>query len=559
MRGTITFALSAGALSLAALGCADPNASGSADRVATPIQAEDLARRVATLADDAMQGRAPGTAGGRRASAWIAEEMARVGLEPVTRDGLFQAVPIVEATLNETASGLLVRGPDGERALTLGEEAVIWTKRVQSDTGFEAADVVFVGYGAVAPEYDWNDYAGLDVRGKLVVMLVNDPGFAKPDEDRFTGPAMTYYGRWTYKFEEAARQGAAGALVIHETAPASYGWDVVRSSWSGPQLDLKRADAGAGRPALEGWLHRDAALALFDQAGLDFQALKDAAAEPEFAPVPLAGLSASAKLVTTHTQTVSRNVAGVLRGAKRPDEYVLYTAHWDHLGQAQTGEDRIFNGAVDNATGVASILEIAEAMAGRAEPLDRSVLFLAVTAEEAGLLGSDYFGENPLAPLSQIVGGVNIDALVPLGPTHDLQVIGFGASELEDRLARLAAAEGRVLAPDPNPEAGYYYRSDHVNFAKRGAPMLYAKNGIDHRQLGSAHGEAVEARYRAERYHSVADEYDPDTWDFAGMVEDLTLFHDLGVELANTEDWPEWYEGNEFRAIRQASRAGAGG
>lgn len=520
------------------------------------ITAHDLGARIEWLSHDDLEGRAPSTPGGERASAWIADEMQRIGLEPMPGGSYFQSVPLVESTLDPAASSLRVTTPAGERELAYPSETVYWTKGLDDEVTFDATDVVFVGYGAVAPEYGWDDYAGLDAAGKTVVMLVNDPGYGSGDPELFNGRAMTYYGRWTYKFEEAGRQGATAALIVHETEPASYGWGTVQSSWSGPQYDLDRGEGGDPRPLLEGWITRETAVALFAEAGLDFDELKAAAARPGFTPVPLAGVHAEGTLHTAISRGESRNVGGVLRGAERPDEYVLYTAHWDHLGvdPDPTAEDRIYNGAVDNATGTAGILEIAESWQDR-DPPARSILFLAVTAEESGLLGSEYFAANPTVPLASIVGGLNIDAILPVGRTRDLIVVGYGASELEDELAAIVEPLGMTLTPDPNPEAGYFYRSDHISLAKRGVPMLYTDAGPDLVDGGVAAGAAFDEAYRTERYHAVGDEYDP-SWNLEGMIELLEILRTLGENLAQSEAWPNWYEGNEFRALRDAMRPG---
>lgn len=563
----LTFALLAGACGGPEQAPADdtavpaggrPLAEIEADLAATTpeIRAPDIATRVELLAHDDMEGRAPSTPGGQRASQWIADEMARVGLEPMTADGWFQPVPLVEATLDPAASDLTLTTPSGALHLSYPEDAVYWTKRLDEELSFEDSDVVFVGYGAVAPEYGWDDYAGLDVEGKTVVMLVNDPGYASQDPDLFNGRAMTYYGRWTYKYEEAGRQGAAAALVIHETEPASYGWGTVEGSWSGPQYDLDRGEGGDPRAMLEGWITREAADELFAAAGLDLDDLKARASQPGFAPVALEGVTAAGALSTAIARRESRNVGGVVRGTERPDEYVVYTAHWDHLGldHDESAADRVYNGAVDNATGVAGILEIAEAYGAREAPA-RSVLFLAVTAEESGLLGSEYFAVNPTVPLASIVGGLNIDAILPTGPTRNLVVVGYGASELEDELEAVAGPRGKTLTPDPNPQAGYFYRSDHISLAKRGVPMLYTDGGPDLVDGGVAAGEALEQAYRDERYHAVGDEYDP-SWNLDGMVEILEIVHEVGQNLADSDRWPNWYEGNEFRALRDAMRGG---
>ncbi len=530
----------------------------SAATTSAEITASDLSARIAELADDKYQGRAPASDGGRAAGQWIADEMARVGLEPGGDDGsYFQAVPLVKSTLDGDASSLTIAGAAGPVDLAVGTDTVYWTKRLEPEQSFEDSELVFVGYGSVAPEYGWDDYAGLDVAGKTVVMLVNDPGYATQDSDLFNGRSMTYYGRWTYKFEEAGRQGAAGAIVIHETEPASYPWDVVEGSWTGDQFDLVRPDAGASRTTLEGWISSATAERLFRAAGLDFAAMKQAAQTPGFTPTPMGDLTADATLVTAFDELDSRNVVGVVRGAERPDEYVLYTAHWDHLGSrpAADGEDGIFNGAVDNATGVAAILDIAEAFAAAPQAPARSVMFLAVTAEESGLLGSEYFGAEPLVPLKQIVGGINIDALLPIGRTKDLVVVGYGSSQLEDILAEKAELRGIEIKPDPNPEAGYFYRSDHVSLAKRGVPMLYSDPGEDHVDFGVEYGKAKSQEYRDVAYHKPADEYDANTWEMSGIVESAEIFHDVGADLANSADWPNWYDGNEFRALRDAQRS----
>ena len=529
------------------------------------ISGEQIAQRIETLASDTFEGRAPGTETGEASARWIAAEMERIGLQPGGENGSYlQPVGMVELTLDEASSGFSVQNGETDTEMTLGTDAVIWSKRqTKTPMSFEASDLVFVGYGVVAPEYGWNDYEGLDVAGKTVVMLVNDPGYANPEGELFNGRSMTYYGRWTYKYEEAARQGATAAIVIHETAPASYGWDVVSNSWSGGQADLVRPNGGEDRTLLEGWISYEMAVDLFNQAGLDFDALKAAAAAPGFSYIDMGNLTASGTIAQNLKSVQSHNVIGVLPGKTRPDEYMLYTSHWDHLGK-KTGEktgapgedfyqDQVFNGAVDNASGSASTLEIAEAM--MAEELDRSVLFVSVTLEESGLLGSAYYAENPTVPLNKIVAGINIDAILPIGKTKDVVVVGYGASQLEERLRVLAEADGRVIVPDPTPEAGYFYRSDHVSFAKKGVPMLYADAGLDKIDGGVAAGKAFADVYTAQRYHKPADEYDP-SWAMSGMQQEVEMLFKLGRDIADSDDWPEWYEGNEFKAIRDASLAG---
>ncbi|MEL6661643.1 MAG: M28 family metallopeptidase [Pseudomonadota bacterium] len=539
------------------------------------ITQEDLAVRVDILADDAFEGRGPGSEVGELTADWIAQEMARIGLQPGGEDGsFFQTVGMVEQTIDEGTSGLTFSGGTSGREfpMTLGEDAVIWTKRQDiTEASFDDSEMVFVGYGVVAPEYDWNDYEGLDAAGKTVVILVNDPGFATKNPELFKGDAMTYYGRWTYKFEEAARQGAKAAIIVHETAPASYGWDVVANSWSGAQADLVRANAGEDRALLEGWISTDTARKLFAEAGLDFEEMKYAAKQPGFSPVDMGGVTASGDITQTVTKGTSRNVIGVLPGQTAPDEYVLFTAHWDHLGK-KSGEregeptqdfyrDDIFNGAVDNATGVSAILDIAEAVAS--EDHDRSVMFLAVTLEESGLLGSSYYVEYPTVPMNQIVAGFNIDAYQPVGLANDITVIGYGASELEDRLAEVIAEDDRVLAPDPSPQAGFFYRSDQAPFVKAGVPMLYVKQGYDQVDGGVAVGKAADQVHYSQRYHKPMDEVLP-SFNYDGLAADAIAITKVATDIANSNDWPSWYEGNEFEAIREESLAelgmgGAGG
>ena len=575
------FALAVSLVALAACGGPKQDAPAPAPVVETPpaealllplptdttadINAKDLAVRVKTLADDTFEGRGPGTPVGEAAAAWIAAEMTRVGLEPGGDDGTyFQKVAMVNQTIDAEQSYLTFTAPDGtEMPTVLKEDSVIWTKHQDADEiSFAPSDVVFVGYGVVAPEYDWNDYADQDYTGKTVVILVNDPGFATGDAELFKGKAMTYYGRWTYKFEEAARQGAAAAIIVHETEPAAYGWDVVKNSWSGAQSDLVRADGGANRAQVEGWITRDMAEKLFSTAGMDFEAMKTAAKTRGFQAAPLTGVKATGEIVQTIDELDSRNVIGVLPGTTQPDEYVLYTAHWDHLGKktgAKTGapgedfyDDQIFNGAVDNATGVSALLERAEAFAQ--EPHERSIMFLSVTLEESGLLGSEYFAENPTVPLNKIVAGLNMDGALPVGPTNNMVVIGYGASELEDRLAEILKADNRVVTPDGKPEAGYFYRSDHISLAKRGVPMLYADGGDDKVDGGIAAGKAAAAAYTAERYHKPMDEYSDD-WDLSGFAQDIQALYTVGEGIADSSDWPTWYAGNEFEAARKASLA----
>ena len=516
---------------------------------AASIDEAALRRRIKTLSSDEFGGRAPVTEGGRKTREFLISEMKALGMQPGNGDSFEQAVPLVETTIDPETSSLSVNG----KILGYGPEAVYWTKRVQENVSIADTEMVFVGYGVVAPEYGWNDYEGVDVTDKTVVIMINDPGFATGDDTMFNGKAMTYYGRWTYKFEEAARQGAAAAIIIHQTAPAAYGWGVVEGSWSGPQLDLESPDGGAGRVGVEGWVQETVARDLFRQAGLDFDSLTAAASTPQFEPVAMTGLTLSATLNNRINRSSSANVAGMLPGKTAPDEYVLYMGHWDHLGMATGEGDLISNGAVDNATGTAGIISIAEAFSGNGQQPDRSILVVAVTAEESGLLGSAYLAADPIVPLGQIVGGINIDAILPTPPSKDIIVVGYGASELEDILKAAADKRGKYLRPDAEPEKGYFYRSDHISLAKKGVPMIYADAGIDFVDGGEAAGRAFQEDYTVNRYHKPADEYSDD-WDMRNLTETLTMFYEVGATMAYSTDWPNWYEGNEFRALRDAQR-----
>ena len=539
------------------LGCSADQAKTPKGDLSATSSASDLSRRIERLASDEFEGRAPSTPGGQAASQYIADEMAEAGLSPMGENGtFFQTVELTAATVLPSSTMSISNGNTQALDGSKTENAVFWTKRLEETVSVTDSELVFVGYGVNAPEYGWNDYSDLDVKGKTVVMLVNDPGFATKNEALFKGNAMTYYGRWTYKYEEAARQGAEAVIVIHETEPASYGWDVVSGSWTGEQYDLVRPDRGASRAALEGWVTYEQANQMFAKAGLNLAKMKSDAAVKGFKPVPAPALKLSATINQNVKTTESRNVAGVLKGKTTPDEYVLYMAHWDHLGMSEDIEDddKIFNGAVDNATGTAAIIEVAETMVERGTP-DRSVIFVAVTAEESGLLGSAYYGEKPLVPLSQTVGGINIDAMLPVGETKDMKVIGFGSSELEDLLKRQLEKRGMYVVPDDKPQAGYFYRSDHISLAKLGVPMLYADPGNNHVTNGLTYGEKFAKEYTDERYHKPGDEYD-NSWDLSGIVQATDIMLDMGYDLANSDQWPNWYEGTEFRGLRDKMRKG---
>ena len=532
-----------------------PEGSAVATSGAASISEAEIAAHLTTLASDEFGGRGPSSAGELLTPNYLADEFRRFGLEPGNGDSYFQDVPLVDITADPSTT-MVVAGGDEPLTFAYAEDFVSWTTRVVEKSRVDNSDMVFVGYGIVAPEYGRDDYAGVDVTGKTVLILVNDPGYATQDPAVFTGNAMTYYGRWTYKYEEAVRQGAAAALIIHQTAPAAYGWDTVRNSWTGPQFNLQSLDGNAEHLAIEAWITEAMTVELFEQAGLDFAALQQRAVGADFEPVDL-GLSLTTSLANTLRFSDSRNVIAVLPGSEAPDEYFVYIAHWDHFGTdpeiVASGADGIYNGALDNASGTAALLELAEAFATLPQRPRRSIVFLSVTAEEQGLLGSAHYAANPVYPLARTVAGLNMDGLSNFGPTRELVVSGYGLSELDGVMEAAAAGQGRRIDPDPEPEKGYYYRSDHFELAKRGVPMIYPGAGIDHVEHGAEWGRAQNDKYLAERYHMPTDEFD-ETWDLSGAVADVRLYYAVGAAVAGSDGWPNWNEGTEFRALRDASR-----
>lgn len=512
------------------------------------ISMERFKSDVLTLSSDAFGGRLPSTQGERLTVDFLIKSFKDAGLVGGNDGSFVQEVPLVAMAATEI-SPLTFSGDQASFELATGPDAVVWTNRVTESINVADSPLVFVGYGVVAPEYSWNDYAGVDVTGKTVVMLVNDPGFASGDDTLFTGRSMTYYGRWAYKFEEAARQGATGVILIHETEAAGYPWSVVEGGWTGENFGLESADGNASRTAFESWITEAAAERLFDSAGLEYAEIKASAAKAGFTARAIP-LKVSTAFNNTIQRSKSSNVVALLPGDVA-DETVAFSAHWDHLGTVDSGtEDGIYNGAVDNATGTAALLELARVLAK--EPHRRSYLFLAVTAEEQGLLGSAWFANHPTTSLAKMAGLINIDAMSIIGPTRDVAVIGFGSSDLEVILDKAAKEQGRVLAPESTPEKGFFYRSDHFSFAKQGVPALYAKSGVDHLEKGREYGLAATAEYVAERYHKPSDEV-YEGWDYRGIEQDLALYLAVARSVANDEGWPEWMPGNEFRAKREAS------
>jgi Zn-dependent M28 family amino/carboxypeptidase len=537
---------------------ADSMANAEARAIAK-LDTNGLLERISTLASDEFGGRAPMSEGERLTLNFLEQQFREMGLKPMFGDSFRQPVPLVSIEA-DPATVLTISDQDGNAyAYNYGTEVMLGSPQVAGENGLSRSELVWVGYGIVAPEYDWNDYEGIDVKGKTVVILVNDPGFATQNPDLFNGNAMTYYGRWTYKYEEAARQGAAAALIIHQTAPAAYGWNVVEDSWNGPQFHLATENDNMDRLKIEGWLQHEVATEIFNFAGLDLKAMTQEAASGAVQPQPI-GLRASVSIKNTIQRAESFNVGAVLPGSESADELFIYMAHWDHLGttahtEGQEG-DFIFNGAEDNASGTAGLLEVAQAFAALAEAPRRSVGFLAVTAEESGLLGSKAYTVKPAFPMQKTVAGINMDRLNLRGKMSDVVVMGYGASEMEKILAETALPYGRTLTPEPTPEKGFYYRSDHFNFAKKGVPILYARGGTVDRVHGAEYVAQRNADFGKNRYHSPADEVSDD-WDLDAAIEDLVLFFKIGKRVADSDTWPEWNEGNEFRAIREASLAEA--
>lgn len=504
------------------------------------ISVEKIVPPLKTLASDEFEGRLPTTEGEKKTLDFLVTEFKKLGYSPGNGDSFLQEVDLMEITADPDMTMSI-----GSNTFSYKQDMVASSKREQKEVTLNDSELVFVGYGVNAPEYEWNDYAGLDVAGKTVVILVNDPGFENPESGKFQGTTMTYYGRWSYKYEEASRQGAAGALIVHETAPASYGWSVVANSWSGPQYGLVSADAGASRVAVEGWLSLDAAEKVFAEAGLNFAEQKAKAMQGPYSQ-PM-DISASVTVKNTFKQSKSHNVIATLPGKSKPEEHVIYTAHWDHLGKDETKDgDQIYNGAHDNATGTAASVVMAEAFSQLTARPDRSVTFLIVTAEEQGLLGSKFYADNPIIPDNNTVANINMDAMNVLGRTKDVAVVGMGKSELEQYLEKAAEKQGRYLTQEDRPEAGYYYRSDHFSFAKKGIPALYAEGG-------SEPIDDATAKYRKRMsliitgcYHQVCDQY-RDSWDLSGIVQDTQMLFDVGVQVANAETWPKWMPESEFQ------------
>ena len=535
-----------------ALSLAGGSATASSDAAVDPAR---LSAHVKTLASDAFEGRGPATPGEQKTVAYLIEQMKAAGLQPGgdLKNGTrawTQDVPLAQFNIDGPIDvGVSAAGQ--RRALAQGKDLAVRAAATNIDSvHVKDAPLVFLGYGVTAPERKWDDYQGVDMHGKVAVVLVNDPDF-ETGSGLFGGRAMTYYGRWTYKYEEAARHGALGVLIVHETAPASYGWATVENSNTNAIFDILRTAPRSTHVDIEAWIQRDVAVSLFKQAGLDFEQLKKQAQASTFRAVPLQGVTFSADYRVKHETVVSKNVVGVVAGTAHPDQTVVYTAHWDHLGIGKpdaTG-DRIFNGAADNASGVAALLELARLFGSAPKPA-RSVVFLAVTAEEKGLLGSEYYATHPLYPLETTVTDINMDDLGLFGPARDFST--FGANTVVDEIAAAGAQQGRTLSPDPKPEAGSFYRSDHFPLSKVGVPAVSFKSGDDLVNGGKKKGVMLREDFNAKKYHQPKDEWSPDL-DFTGEAQDVTLLYNVGRSLANSTRWPEWKAGSEFKAVRDQS------
>ena len=524
-------------------------------RFTADITAADLAAHVQRLASDEFEGRKPGTIGERATTTYLIDQFQRMGLKPANKDSFLQRVPMVASALVDADAITLDVATGGNvEKFAYRSDMVVGSLQANAQVEVKDSDIVFAGYGVVAPEHQWNDYAGLDVKGKTVVVLVNDPGFGNHDASLFSGDAMTYYGRWPYKFEEAARHGAAACLIVHDTAAAAYPWEVVVTGWSGPQLSLPVSEDPDPRVPVGGWITTQAARRLFAKAGADFDALKKSADARGFTPTALA-----AKLsVTLHSQvhnSSSDNVVALLPGSERPDEIVVYSAHWDHFGKDPLlkGGDAIFHGAIDNGSGVAALLELADAFAHQQPAPKRSILFLVPTLEESLLLGSRYYTLHPLFPLVRTVADINMDELIPWGRSRDMAIIGFGQSQMDGYLADALKAQQRVIVGDEEPEKGMFYRSDQLNFARKGVPVLFARGGFDKLDGGKQAGRKAYDEFTHEHYHKPADRYDP-AWDWSGVIEDVKALYAVGQRLADEESWPQWSADSEFRGAREAAK-----
>lgn len=515
------------------------------------FQVADLEPNLITLSSDEFMGRMPFTEGEQLTTSFLENKFKEMGLEPGNGDSFFQEVPMV-SIITYPEQSMEFKSAKGTVVGEGLKDFVIWTQRTDSLVRIQDAEVVFAGFGIVAPEYGWDDYKNLDVKGKIVVVLINDPGFGSEDSTFFKGNTMTYYGRWTYKYEEAVRQGALGCLIVHNTIPAGYGFNNIQNSWKASKLYLDDRGQDKYKLGFEGWITLPFAKQLFEKMGKNVSELLQNARTPNFQGFST-GMSLSTSLAVEPTYNVSKNVIAKITGKTAPEEVLIYSAHWDHIGIGKPDEtgDTIYNGALDNASGTAALLALAKAFKTDEQP-DRTVVFLAVTAEEQGLWGSAFYAKQPIYPKEMTVANINMDGVNPYGKMKDVSVIGVGQSEMEDLLDEELKKLGRYAAPEPNPAVGYYFRSDHFNFAKIGIPALYIGTGIDHVEKGKEYGKQLQEEYVAQYYHKPADAYDPKRWNLDGAVDDVQLLYQVGRNLANSTRWPGWKEGSEFKAIRDS-------
>lgn len=534
------------------IACSSQGSQFNGEEDLAVFNADTLKKHIAVLASDDFMGRMPFTEGETKTVAYLQEQFKQMGLEPGNGDSYTQEVPMANI-LATAAPSMQVKSAKGTFNLKAFDDYIIWTDKTDSSISLNVAELIFAGYGVVAPEYNWNDYAGLNVKGKVVLVMVNDPGFWVGDTTLFKGKAMTYYGRWTYKFEEAARQGAKACLIIHNTAAASYPFSVQQNSFNTTRLKLDNRGKNIPNCDMIGWMPEKISHQLFAAAGYDSSLLVKAN-QPGFKAMSL-GLQLSTTMKVKASFNKSSNVVAKITGTKRPDEVIIYTAHWDHLGVGRPDQsgDSIYNGALDNASGTAGLLEMARAFKNMKAKPERTIVFLAVTAEEQGLLGSAYYAENPIYPVDKTVANINMDGLNRFGKTKDMVVVGQGQSELEDYLKEAIEKTGGYLSFDTHTEAGHYYRSDHFNFAKVGIPALFANSGVDVIGKGKEYGEALENEYTRKNYHQPSDNYDAKTWTGDGAINELKLLFTIGRRMGFETSFPKWKEGSEFKLIREKS------
>lgn len=518
------------------------------------IDEQGLVKHIKILASDEFLGRAPAHEGEIKTLEYLTGEFQKLGLKPGNGNSYLQPFDLVEVH-SKPLEIMEVKGEKGSVKLNWADEFVAQSSHLTNLVEYKDAEIVFAGYGITAPEYNWFDYGNIDVKGKVVIVMVNDPGYHTKNTELFTGNAMTYYGRWTYKYEEAARQGAAGLFIIHEDGAASYPWAVVRNGWTGEEFYKESTDSNFSRAKVNGWINLAKAQEIFSLAGYDFDEELKKASSGSYKGLNL-NLKTSMIIENKFSNVVTNNVIGYIPGKKRPEEYIFYMGHWDHLGIDLSLEgDQIYNGARDNASGIAALLEIAEAFQSLDEKPERSIVFLAVGAEERGLLGSAYYVANPIFPLNKTVAAINMDGLNIFGPMNDVHIVGYGQSDLDNYVKNAALEMGKIVKPESNPEAGIYYRSDHFSFAHGGVPAIYLKHGNDHKELGEEKTKKIVAEWTKNLYHKVGDEYDAETWDLRGMVEEVRMLFRIGYQLSKEDTFPQWSEKSEFRKIREKSLA----